>query len=206
VFGKVTKGLDVVNAIVKGDVITDIEIKDPTAALFAAQKTNLDEWNSKLKRKRTKPAAATPLEEKQEVWKQYPKEISSDKWEKRVDFPAEFDYDVWDCDKMKQVHFFDEEKIAIYADKNGNHIWTHKNIQSNVELIDKELGLYIVTTYHMDDEGLFVNPDASPVQMKSNKEIGAAAYDRMWNDNWHKKYCLKAAFYRMLELEEEEPD
>ena len=50
VFGKVTKGQDVVNAIVKGDVITDIETKDPTAALFAAQKTNLDEWNSKLEK------------------------------------------------------------------------------------------------------------------------------------------------------------
>ena len=50
VFGKVTKNLDVVNAIVKGDVITDIEIKDSTVALFAAQKTNLDEWNSKLKK------------------------------------------------------------------------------------------------------------------------------------------------------------
>ena len=50
VFGKVTKGQDIVNAIERGDVITDIEVKDPTAALFAAQKTNLDEWNSKLEK------------------------------------------------------------------------------------------------------------------------------------------------------------
>ena len=63
VFGKVTKGQDVVNAIVKGDVITDIEIKDPTAALFAAQKTNLDEWNSKLKRKGTKPQIISEIPE-----------------------------------------------------------------------------------------------------------------------------------------------
>ena len=48
VFGKVTNGQDIVNAIERDDVITDIVITDPTAALFAAQKTNLDEWNSKL--------------------------------------------------------------------------------------------------------------------------------------------------------------
>jgi peptidyl-prolyl cis-trans isomerase B (cyclophilin B) len=50
VFGKVTKGLDIVNAIVGGDVINDIVVKDSTKVLFAAQKTNLDEWNSKLKK------------------------------------------------------------------------------------------------------------------------------------------------------------
>lgn len=139
-------------------------------------------------------------------WKVYPKEISRDSWEKLVDNPAKMDGDVWDRDKMKQVHFFEKEKIAIYADKNGNHIWTHKNIQSNVKLIDKKLGLYIVTTYYMDGTGMFVNPSASPVQMKSNREIGQAAYDRMWNDNWLTKHCLKTAYDRMLETEEEEPD
>ncbi|YCM42867.1 peptidylprolyl isomerase [Verrucomicrobiaceae bacterium 227] len=50
VFGKVTKGLDVVNAIEGGDVINDIVVTDSTKALFAAQKTNLDHWNSKLKK------------------------------------------------------------------------------------------------------------------------------------------------------------
>jgi peptidyl-prolyl cis-trans isomerase B (cyclophilin B) len=50
VFGKVTKGQDIVNTITKGDVINDIVVKDSTKALFAAQKTNLDEWNSKLKK------------------------------------------------------------------------------------------------------------------------------------------------------------
>ena len=50
VFGKVTNGQDIVNAIERDDVITDIVITDPIAALFAAQKTNLDEWNSKLKK------------------------------------------------------------------------------------------------------------------------------------------------------------
>lgn len=142
----------------------------------------------------------------QQAWKQYPKEISQDKWEKLVNNPAEYDYDVWDREKMKQVHFFDEEKIAIYKDVKGNFIWTHKNIQSNVKLIDKKLGLYIVTTYHMGSEGLFVNPSASPVQMKTNSEVGRAAYDRMWKDNWLYQHCLKTAFYRMLESEEEEPD
>jgi peptidyl-prolyl cis-trans isomerase B (cyclophilin B) len=50
VFGKVTKGQDVVNAIAKGDKINDIEIKDSTAALFADQKAKIDEWNAKLKK------------------------------------------------------------------------------------------------------------------------------------------------------------
>ena len=50
VFGKVTKGQDVVNAIAGGDKINDIEIKGSTDALFAAQKANIDEWNSKLKK------------------------------------------------------------------------------------------------------------------------------------------------------------
>jgi peptidyl-prolyl cis-trans isomerase B (cyclophilin B) len=62
VFGEVTKGQEVVNAIVgkldtgepgvkadgKGDKIVSIEILDSTDALFAKQQTNLDNWNSKL--------------------------------------------------------------------------------------------------------------------------------------------------------------
>lgn len=50
VFGKVTKGQDVVDAIVAGDKINDIEIKDSTDALFADQKAKIDEWNAKLKK------------------------------------------------------------------------------------------------------------------------------------------------------------
>lgn len=141
------------------------------------------------------------------TWKKYPKEISINKWETLVDNPFEYDYDEWDRDKMKQVHFFDEEKIGIYKDeKTGNYIWSHKNIQSNVMLIDKRLNLYIVTTYHMDGTGLFVEPHASPVQLKTNQQVGQAAYDMMWTDKWLTHHCLKTAFYRMLELEEEEPD
>ena len=48
VYGKVTKGMDVVNAIVGGDSIKSIKVLDPTAALFAAQKANLDKWNAVL--------------------------------------------------------------------------------------------------------------------------------------------------------------
>jgi len=51
VFGEVTKGQNVVNAIVKGDKILKIEIKDSTAALFAAQKANLTKWNAVLDKK-----------------------------------------------------------------------------------------------------------------------------------------------------------
>jgi peptidyl-prolyl cis-trans isomerase B (cyclophilin B) len=64
VFGEVTKGQDVVNTIIgknntgeagcksdgKGDKILSIEILDPTDALFAKEKTHLDEWNAKYKR------------------------------------------------------------------------------------------------------------------------------------------------------------
>ncbi|MCP5534862.1 MAG: peptidylprolyl isomerase [Akkermansiaceae bacterium] len=48
VFGKVTKGMDVVNAIEGGDTIKSIKVLDPTDALFAAQKAKLDEWNAVL--------------------------------------------------------------------------------------------------------------------------------------------------------------
>jgi peptidyl-prolyl cis-trans isomerase B (cyclophilin B) len=48
VFGQVSKGLDVVNAIRKGDVIKSIKVLDSTDALFAAQKANIDKWNAVL--------------------------------------------------------------------------------------------------------------------------------------------------------------
>jgi peptidyl-prolyl cis-trans isomerase B (cyclophilin B) len=50
VFGEVTKGQDVVNAIKQGDKIKSIEILDSTDELFAAQKANLDKWNAILDR------------------------------------------------------------------------------------------------------------------------------------------------------------
>lgn len=52
VFGKVTKGLDVVNAIARGDSIKSIKILDSTDALFAAQKDNLTKWNAILDAKK----------------------------------------------------------------------------------------------------------------------------------------------------------
>jgi peptidyl-prolyl cis-trans isomerase B (cyclophilin B) len=48
VFGSVTKGQDVVNAIKQGDKIEKIEILDSTDDLFAAQKKRIDEWNAAL--------------------------------------------------------------------------------------------------------------------------------------------------------------
>jgi len=50
VFGEVTKGQDVVNAIAKGDKITTFEIVDPTDELFAAQDANITKWNASLKK------------------------------------------------------------------------------------------------------------------------------------------------------------
>ena len=48
VFGKVTKGLDVVNAIMVGDTIKSIKVLDSTDALFAAQQAKLTKWNAVL--------------------------------------------------------------------------------------------------------------------------------------------------------------
>ena len=52
VFGEVTKGQDVVNAIKKGDKILGIEISGSTDALFAAQEENLTKWNAVLDKKK----------------------------------------------------------------------------------------------------------------------------------------------------------
>ncbi len=48
VFGKVSDGQDVVNAIEKGDEITAIEVLDSTDALFEEQAGQLAEWNKIL--------------------------------------------------------------------------------------------------------------------------------------------------------------
>lgn len=50
VFGKVTKGQDVVNAIKQGDKIEKIEIEGKTDALFEKMKDRLAEWNKVLDR------------------------------------------------------------------------------------------------------------------------------------------------------------
>jgi peptidyl-prolyl cis-trans isomerase B (cyclophilin B) len=50
VFGEVTKGQDVVNAIRQGDKIKSIEVLDSTDDLFAAQAANLTKWNAAYKR------------------------------------------------------------------------------------------------------------------------------------------------------------
>jgi peptidyl-prolyl cis-trans isomerase B (cyclophilin B) len=48
VFGAVTKGQEVVNAVQQGDTITAIDILDSTDDLFAAQAANLQKWNAVL--------------------------------------------------------------------------------------------------------------------------------------------------------------
>jgi peptidyl-prolyl cis-trans isomerase B (cyclophilin B) len=50
VFGEVTKGQSVVNAIAKGDKITTFEIVDATDELFTAQAANISKWNGSLKK------------------------------------------------------------------------------------------------------------------------------------------------------------
>lgn len=48
VFGEVTKGQEVVNAIAQGDKIESIVIKDSTDTLFEEQKSRIAEWNKIL--------------------------------------------------------------------------------------------------------------------------------------------------------------
>jgi peptidyl-prolyl cis-trans isomerase B (cyclophilin B) len=48
VFGEVTKGQDVVDAIAGGDKILGIEVLDSTEALFEDQKDRIEAWNKAL--------------------------------------------------------------------------------------------------------------------------------------------------------------
>jgi peptidyl-prolyl cis-trans isomerase B (cyclophilin B) len=50
IFGEVTKGQDIVDAVTQGDKIQGIEILDSTDELFAAQAANISKWNSSLKK------------------------------------------------------------------------------------------------------------------------------------------------------------
>ena len=50
VFGEVTKGQEVVNAIAQGDKIQSIEVLDSTDELFAAQSANIEKWNAAIKK------------------------------------------------------------------------------------------------------------------------------------------------------------
>lgn len=45
-FGEVTEGQDIVDAIGQGDTIDSIEIHDSTDALFAAQADRIKDWNA----------------------------------------------------------------------------------------------------------------------------------------------------------------
>lgn len=51
VFGSVTKGQDIVDAVTQGDKIKSIEILDPTDDLFKAQSKRLEEWNAVLEKR-----------------------------------------------------------------------------------------------------------------------------------------------------------
>jgi peptidyl-prolyl cis-trans isomerase B (cyclophilin B) len=51
VFGKVTKGQDVVNAIQQGDVIEKISVSGDYKGLFEKNKSNIDQWNKELDKK-----------------------------------------------------------------------------------------------------------------------------------------------------------
>ncbi len=50
IFGEVTAGQDVVNAIAQGDKIQSIQINGPTEALFQAHADRLDDWNATLEK------------------------------------------------------------------------------------------------------------------------------------------------------------
>ncbi len=50
IFGEVTKGQEVVNAIAQGDKIKSIELLDSTEELFTAHATRIKQWNASLKK------------------------------------------------------------------------------------------------------------------------------------------------------------
>jgi peptidyl-prolyl cis-trans isomerase B (cyclophilin B) len=50
VFGEVTAGQEVVNAVRQGDKIEGVEILDPSEELFTAQKENIAAWNRQLRK------------------------------------------------------------------------------------------------------------------------------------------------------------
>lgn len=50
IFGEVTKGQDVVDAIKQNDKIKEIEILDSTDELFKAQASRIEEWGKSLKK------------------------------------------------------------------------------------------------------------------------------------------------------------
>lgn len=51
VFGRVTKGQNVINALTKGDHIIKVEILDDTTALFESQARNIQKWNAVLQQR-----------------------------------------------------------------------------------------------------------------------------------------------------------
>ena len=51
IFGKVSSGQDVVDAIAQGDIMTTIIIEGDPSSLLAAQKEQVDEWNRILDRR-----------------------------------------------------------------------------------------------------------------------------------------------------------
>jgi peptidyl-prolyl cis-trans isomerase B (cyclophilin B) len=50
IFGEVTKGQDIVNAVAQGDKIKSIEILDSTDELFKAQAARIEQWNAAMKK------------------------------------------------------------------------------------------------------------------------------------------------------------
>ena len=50
IFGQVTKGQEVVNAIQQGDKIKSIDVLDSADALFAAEADRIKQWDAKLKK------------------------------------------------------------------------------------------------------------------------------------------------------------
>jgi peptidyl-prolyl cis-trans isomerase B (cyclophilin B) len=50
IFGAITSGQNVVDAIKQGDKIQSVEILDPTDELFAAQSARIAQWDAALKK------------------------------------------------------------------------------------------------------------------------------------------------------------
>jgi peptidyl-prolyl cis-trans isomerase B (cyclophilin B) len=51
IFGQVTKGQEVVNAITQGDKIKSIDILDSTTPLFTEESSNIEKWDAQMAKK-----------------------------------------------------------------------------------------------------------------------------------------------------------
>lgn len=176
----------------------------PTCAIVPERERDNREDHEALdvKRKDAKPSASDVAVRK----------VDSKKWAAYIDAnrEKEFDYDVWDVDKMMRVDFKNDSRIYVSKDSKGNYAWTRGGDIATVKLIDEQQSLYVVTYYFMNGVGEYKPYEfgTSPVQLKTERDVLKAAYDRIMGstEKWAWEYCLQKALERKWETEEGEED